>query len=337
MTTISALFQDAALLAKSDEASVTAATDRQNQLTKPQGSLGRLEDIAIFMAGWQGVEKPSISNGYCLVFAGNHGITAKGVSLFPAEVTAQMVLNFEAGGAAINQLCQAANLSLKVTPIDLDKPTADFSETLAMSADEVMKAMQIGADALPADADYVCFGEMGIGNTTSAAAICTSQFGGKAAEWTGAGTGLDNEGINKKAQIIEQAIAKHGTGFDDTIALLSAYGGRELAAIAGGVLAARARGIPVMLDGFICTAAAATLTASFGKDVLDHCLVSHKSQEPGHIKMIDALGKEPLVDMKMRLGEASGAALATLIVRGALAAHNGMATFAEAGVSGSDD
>ena len=337
MVNIHNLFQTDSKLPVQDEQSVYAATDRQSQLTKPQGSLGRLEDIAIFMAGWQGKEKPTISNGYCLVFAGNHGITAKGVSLFPAEVTSQMVLNFEAGGAAINQLCKTADLTLNVTSLSLDKPTADFSETKAMSEDEVLEAMQAGADAIPGDADYVCFGEMGIGNTTSAAAIGTAQFGGEAKEWTGAGTGLDSEGIDKKAQIIQQAIARHGSSFEDTIALLCSYGGRELAAIAGGVLAARARRIPVMLDGYISTAAAATLTASFGQDVLAHCLVSHRSQEPGHIKMIEALGKSPLLDMHMRLGEASGAALATLIVRGALATHNGMATFAEAGVSGADD
>ena len=337
MINIQNLFDNKTPLRAQDAKSVQAATERQAQLTKPQGSLGRLEEIAIFMAGWQGKEKPTISNGYCLVFAGNHGITAKGVSLFPAEVTAQMVMNFEAGGAAINQLCQTADLTLHVTSLSLETPTADFSETKAMSKDEVLSAMQAGADTIPEDADYVCFGEMGIGNTTSAAAIGTSQFGGDAKEWTGAGTGLDAAGINKKADIIQQAIALHGTSFDDTIALLSAYGGRELAAIAGGVLAARMRGIAVMLDGYICTAAAATLTASFGQDVLAHCLVSHQSQEPGHIKMIEALGKAPLIDMQMRLGEASGAALATLIVRGALATHNGMATFAEAGVSGADD
>ncbi|MGC6517027.1 MAG: nicotinate-nucleotide--dimethylbenzimidazole phosphoribosyltransferase [Candidatus Puniceispirillaceae bacterium] len=335
--TINAIFEAPSSLPEAHEASLNSARARQDQLTKPQGSLGRLEEIAVFMASWQNTEKPVISNGYCLVFAGNHGITAKGVSLFPAEVTAQMVMNFEAGGAAINQLCDTAGLSLKVTPLSLDTPTADFSEGPAMSREEVLEAMQIGADALPADADYVCFGEMGIGNTSSAAAIGAAQFGGDASDWTGAGTGLDQAGIAQKAAIINQALSHHGTHFEDTVALLCAYGGRELAAIAGGVLAARARSVPVMLDGFICTAAAATLTASFGMSVLDHCLVSHQSMEPGHHKMTKALGESPLLDMQMRLGEASGAALATLIVKGALSTHNGMATFAEAGVSESDE
>ena len=337
MTSILQLFDTAKTLPLASVAAHNSAKERQDQLTKPQGSLGRLEDIAIFMASWQGVEKPEINHGSCLVFAGNHGITAKGVSLFPAEVTAQMVFNFEAGGAAINQLCETAQLTLSVTPLSLEKPTADFSEGPAMSRDEVLEAMQAGADAIPENADYLCFGEMGIGNTSSAAAIGAAQFGGSASDWTGAGTGLDQEGISRKAEVIGAALSHHGTSFTDTIALLGAYGGRELAAIAGGVLAARARSIPVMLDGYICTAAAASLTASFGADVLDHCLISHKSQEPGHIKMIEALGKSPLLDMGMRLGEASGAALATSIVRAALSTHNGMATFAEAGVSESDE
>ena len=334
---ITDLFENNSAVPAPCDDSRQAASARQDQLTKPQGSLGRLEEIAIFMAGWQKAEKPEINNGYCHVFAGNHGITAKGVSLFPADVTVQMVMNFQAGGAAINQLCQAAGLTLEVTSLTLDEPTKDFSETTAMSRDEVIAAMQTGADAIADDADYLCFGEMGIGNTSSAAAIGASQFGGSANDWTGAGTGLDADGIARKTQIIEQALALHGTAFDDTITLLGAYGGRELAAIAGGVLAARARSIPVMLDGYICTAAAATLVASFGSSILDHCLISHKSQEPGHIKMVEALGKTPLLDMGMRLGEASGAALATTIVRSALATHNGMATFAEAGVSGSEE
>ena len=336
MTRITDIFSNKSALVQASDTHRAAAEDRQSQLTKPAGSLGRLEEIAIHMASWQSAEKPEIANGYCLVFAGNHGITAQGVSLFPAEVTAQMVFNFEAGGAAINQLCRTADLTLHVTPLSLDTPTHDFSESKAMSRDEVIDAMQKGADAIPADCDYLCFGEMGIGNTSSAAAIGCALFGGNATDWTGAGTGLDDKGISHKAAVIEKALALHGTSFDDTIDLLAAYGGRELAAIAGGVLAARARSIPVMLDGYICTAAASALTASFGTDILDHCLVSHKSMEPGHIKMIDALGKSPLLDMNMRLGEASGAALATVVVRAALATHNGMATFAEAGVSDKD-
>lgn len=309
------------------------AADRQAQLTKPPGSLGKLEHLAEWMAAWQGLARPQIKNGQCLIFAGNHGVVAKGVSPFPAEVTQQMVWNFEAGGAAINQLCREAGLTLKVTAIDLDKPTADLSVEPAMSEDEVIAAMNIGAAALEPECDYLVVGEMGIGNTTAAAAVCMGRFGGDAAGWVGPGTGLDDEGVSKKASVVDQAVTLHGRLNDNPVALLAAYGGRELAAIAGAVLAARMRSIPVMLDGFISSAAAAALTAGDNIGALDHCEISHMSAEPGHLRLAVALRKQPLVDLRMRLGEGSGAAVATLLVRAALATHNGMATFAEAGVS----
>ena len=311
-----------------------AAADRQSQLTKPPGSLGKLEHIAAWMAAWQGQVKPTIAHGQCLIFAGNHGVVAKGVSPFPAEVTQQMVWNFEAGGAAINQLCREAELHLKVTALDLDTPTGDLSTGPAMRDDEVIAAMNAGAAAIDDQCDYMIVGEMGIGNTTSAAALSMGRFGGDAEGWTGPGTGLDAEGVARKVAVIEAAHALHGRKNDNPVSLLAAYGGRELAAIAGAVLAARMRSIPVLLDGFISSAAAAALTAGDNLAALDHCEISHMSQEPGHLRLAVALRKQPIVDLKMRLGEGSGAAVATLIVRAALATHNGMATFAEAGVSG---
>ena len=306
---------------------------RQNQLTKPPGSLGKLETIAVWMAGWQGVEKPVINNGQCLVFAGNHGVVAQNISSFPAEVTGQMVANFTAGGAAINQLCDEANLKLKVTDIELDRPTRDLSQGPAMTEAEVLEAMNIGAAQIVEDCDFIVVGEMGIGNTTAAAALCMARFGGDAPRWVGPGTGLDDDGVAHKAKIIEQAIDTQGETDANPVALLAGFGGRELAAIAGAVLAARMRSIPVMLDGFISTAAAAALTADGKLDALDHTVISHMSMEPGHLRLAVALRKQPLIDLGMRLGEASGGAVATLIVRAALATHNGMATFAEAGVS----
>lgn len=311
------------------------AVGRQAQLTKPSGSLGRLEDIATFMAAWQGTIMPVLNHPQCLIFAGNHGITQKGISLFPAEVTAQMVINFEQGGAAINQLCNEAGLKLDVIPLELDRPTADFCEGLAMSRDEVIASMQAGADAIDEQTNYLALGEMGIGNTTSAAAIATILFGGDALSWTGAGTGLDQAGIIKKAAVIEQAIALHGREFSDPVDLLSAVGGRELCAIAGAILAARERSITIMLDGFICCAAAACLTL-ISDNILDHCLISHQSAETAHAKLCEKLGIKPLLHLDMRLGEGSGAALASLIVKAALATHNQMATFAQAGVSDSE-
>lgn len=320
-------------LPASDDDARAAAASRQDQLTKPPGSLGKLEQIALWMAAWQSNVKPQIRHGKCLVFAGNHGVVKQGVSPFPQEVTQQMVWNFEAGGAAINQLCKEAGLELSITSLDLERPTTDFTTATAMDPDEVIHAMNAGAAAIDRNCDYLIVGEMGIGNTTSAAAISMGRFGGDAGDWVGPGTGLDIAGINHKTMIVQAAIDRHGNDFDDPVSLLAAYGGRELAAIAGAVLEARMRSIPVMLDGFISSAAAAALTAGNRLDVLDHCMISHLSAEPGHIRLCSALRKQPIFDMRMRLGEGSGAAVATMIVRAALAAHNGMATFAEAGVS----
>ncbi|MAJ34565.1 MAG: nicotinate-nucleotide--dimethylbenzimidazole phosphoribosyltransferase [Candidatus Puniceispirillum sp. TMED52] len=311
---------------------VEAAELRQGQLTKPPGSLGRLEQIAIWLAGWQEQEKPEINAPACLIFAGNHGITNKGVSAFPSEVTEQMVLNFQHGGAAINQLCKTAGASLNVFSLSLDKPTADFSEQPAMSIDDTLAAMQIGADAIPDNADLILPGEMGIGNTSSAAALSHLVFGDQPATWTGRGTGLDDDRLAHKTAIIKQAVARIGDRPLDAVTMLSELGGRELAAIAGCVLAARLRRIPVLLDGFISTAACLPLWAA-NEHALDHCQISHYSKEPGHRHVINALGKPAILDLDLRLGEASGAAIALMIVKAALCTHNGMATFAEAGVS----
>ncbi|MGB2160297.1 MAG: nicotinate-nucleotide--dimethylbenzimidazole phosphoribosyltransferase [Candidatus Puniceispirillaceae bacterium] len=320
-------------LPQPDNAARASAAGRQDQLTKPPGSLGRLEQLALWMAEWQQTNRPQIEHGKCLVFAGNHGVVKQGISPFPQEVTQQMVWNFEAGGAAINQLCETAELELSVTALDLDRPTIDFTMAPAMDPDEVIHAMNAGAAAVGETCDYLIVGEMGIGNTTAAAAICMARFGGDAAGWVGPGTGLDHAGISHKGMVIQAAVDRHGDDMNDCVSLLAAYGGRELAAIAGAVLEARLRSIPLMLDGFICSAAAAALTAGNRLDVLDHCMISHLSSEPGHIRLASALRMQPLLDLRMRLGEASGAAVATLLVRAALATHNGMATFAEAGVS----
>ena len=321
----------AASMPISDTAAAQAATDRQNSLTKPPGALGRLEDLAIFLAGWQGTDRPKIDNAQALVFAGNHGICAQGVNPFPQEVTVQMVANFEHGGAAINQLCQANGADLSVIALDLDVPTADFTTQPAMSADETLDALNKGAQAVDSYDDILLLGEMGIGNSTIAAALAAACFGGDVADWVGRGTGSDDDGVQRKISAIEAGIAKHGS--DDAMDILSALGGREQAAICGAVLAARSYGIPVILDGFICTAAVAPLHKA-NAALLDHCLVGHQSVEPGHRKLLDAFGKKAILDFDMRLGEGSGAALALGVVRSALACHNGMATFAEAQVSG---
>lgn len=313
-----------------DDGARKAALARQNSLTKPPGALGRLEELAIFMAGWQGTDRPRIARAQALVFAGNHGICAQGVNPFPQAVTAQMVANFEAGGAAINQLCALNGADLQVVALDLDTPTADFTTGPAMTEAETLDAVNRGAKAVNKDAQILILGEMGIGNSTIAAALASALFGGSAAEWVGPGTGSDAAGIARKIAAIETGLRRHA-GLAP-LQVLAALGGREQAAICGAVLAARAARIPVILDGFICTAAAACLYAADPR-LLAHCLVGHASAEPGHRRLLAALGQNPVLDFDMRLGEGSGAALALGILRAALACHNGMATFTEAGVS----
>ena len=319
-------------ISRFDQSYAEKARDRQNELTKPRGSLGKLEEFAIWMAGWQRKVKPTMRNAKCLIFAGNHGIASKGVSAYPSEVTAQMVENFRFGGAAINQLCKLADIELSVIPIDLDKPTRDFSEEPAMDEEETLNAMQIGFESVPKGCDLLVLGEMGISNTTSATAISCALFDEPVDDWTGVGTGLNSKERLNKISVIKAAIELHGKKFDKVESILGSFGGREMAAIAGSVIAARVMGIPVMLDGFICTAAAATLTL-FDEEILDHCLISHLSTEPGHSGILSHLGKEPILDLKLRLGEGSGAAVASLIMKSALVTHNGMSTFTEAGVS----
>ncbi|SFD63909.1 nicotinate-nucleotide--dimethylbenzimidazole phosphoribosyltransferase [Roseivivax sediminis] len=313
-----------------DEEAASAARARQAELTKPPGSLGRLEDLAIFMAGWRGDPRPHVFDAQALVFAGNHGICAQGVSPFPPEVTAQMVANFERGGAAINQLCRHAGARLSVVPLDLDRPTADFTEGPAMTEDECLDAMRRGADAVESP-DILILGEMGIGNSTVSAALAHACFGGTAADWIGRGTGADAAGMARKAEVVAAGIARHPEA--SGLQILAALGGREQAAICGAILAARAARIPVLLDGFICTAAAAPLFAA-DPAFLAHCQVGHMSLEPGHRRLCEALGQRPILELDMALGEGTGAAVALSVLRGALECHNGMATFAEAGVSG---
>jgi nicotinate-nucleotide--dimethylbenzimidazole phosphoribosyltransferase len=318
-----------------DAAAAQAAHARQTRLTKPPGSLGRLEELAIWLAAWQGREPPSLERVGVLVFAGNHGVTARGVSAYPAAVTAQMVANFSAGGAAINQLCRIASAALTVMPLDLDRPTADFCIGPAMSEAECLDALQRGIAAVT-DLDLLAVGEMGIGNTTSAAALCAALHGGQPASWAGPGTGLDADGVARKAAVIERALDRHRGVVGDPLEVLRRRGGREIAAMAGAIFSARERGIPVLLDGMVAGAAAAILHA-LAPDALDHCRAAHRSAEPAHGRLLERLGLRPLLDLDMRLGEASGAALAILVCRAALACHTGMATFADAGVSGRPD
>ena len=316
-----------------DATAGAAAAARNGQLTKPPGSLGRLEDLAIWLAGWQGRERPQASAPQVVIFAGNHGIAARGVSAFPPEVTVQMVANFRHGGAAINQLCRAYGASMTVHALDLDRPTADFTASPAMTEAEVIAALTTGWNAVDPKAHLLVTGEMGIGNTTSAAAIAAALLGGAPEDWVGRGTGVDDHGLARKAEAVRTGLATHAAALSDPLQVLRCLGGREIAAMAGAIARARSERIAVVLDGFICCAAALVLERA-QPGALDHCLAGHISAEAGHGRLLDALGKQPLLNLGLRLGEGSGAALALGVVQGAVACHSGMATFAEAGVSG---
>mgnify|MGYP003111954593 CR=1 FL=1 len=275
-----------------------AVRARDAVLTKPAGSLGRLEEITEWLAGWQGRAQPRADKVQALVFAGNHGVAAQGVSAYPPEVTAQMVANFQAGGAAVNQLCSTFGVDLAVIPLDLGNPTGDITQGPAMSVDEFSAAFNAGTEAVDDRADLLCIGEMGIA----------------------------------KADAIARAVAANGIDPTDGLEVLRALGGRELAAMAGAVAKARHLGLPVLLDGFVAGAAAACLQVR-QPGALDHCRAAHLSAEPGHARLLAKLGMAPLLQLNMRLGEASGAVLAVGIVQAALACHRGMATFESAGVS----
>jgi nicotinate-nucleotide--dimethylbenzimidazole phosphoribosyltransferase len=288
--------------------------------------------LALWLAGWQGTDRPRIAAPQIVIFAGNHGICAQGVSAFPAEVTAQMVGNFQGGGAAINQLAKACGARLDVVPLDLDTPTQDFTQGPAMTEAEVVAALAAGWDAVDPATDLLVVGEMGIGNTTSAAAIAHALYGGTPADWTGRGTGVDDAGLARKTDVVARGLGANPAAGTDALQALRCLGGREVAAMAGAIARARVDGIPVILDGFICCAAAATLAAAV-PGALDHAVAGHQSAEAAHATLLDRLGKPPLLQLGLRLGEGSGAALAISIVKAAAACHSDMATFAEAAVS----
>jgi nicotinate-nucleotide--dimethylbenzimidazole phosphoribosyltransferase len=314
-----------------DEAASAAIDYRQSRLTKPQGSLGRLEELVAWLGRWQGRETPILDRVDVLVFAGNHGVVAKGVSAYPPSVTAQMVANFETGGAAINQICKASGARLKVLALKLDQPTTDFTLDPAMSEREFVEAVSIGFAALEPDADLVCLGEMGIGNTTVASALAAALFGGSGERWAGRGTGVDDAGLTRKSAAIDAGLKRHHYALSDPLQAARRLGGREFAAILGATLAARTRKVPVLLDGFAATAAAAPL-GRLAKGALDHAKIAHCSAEAGHRGLCDEIGMRPILDLDMRLGEATGAALAVSVLRVALVCFSGMATFEEASV-----
>lgn len=335
MLSVSSL-EDFRLLLKtlpgSDLDAQARANTHEATLTKPPGSLGRLEELSAWLCAWQGCYPPHLNHPVAIVFAGNHGVAALDISAYPISVTIEMITNFKNGGAAVNQLCQTLDVSLLVKPLDLEHPTADFTRYPAMSESECVAAITTGMATVSAGIDLLCLGEIGIANTTVAAAVCHALFGGTADVWTGPGTGVTGIQLTRKLQIVTRAVSMHQSSFHDALDVLRCVGGRELAAIAGAIIAARLQRVPVLLDGYVCTAAAAVLEV-FTAGALDHCTVAHISAEPAHRYLCAQLNKTPLLDLGLRLGEASGAVLAVSLLKGAIACHNGMATFHSSGVS----
>ena len=311
------------------------AKDHEAQLTKPPGALGKLENISEWVTTWQAHYPPRVERTVVAVFAGNHGVVAQNVAAYPQAVTAQMVANFQSGGAAVNQICKTFDLGLKVFELALEQPTADITQDAALSEKDCAATFAYGMEAIAGGCDLLCIGEKGIGNTTIAAALAHGLFGGTPEEWVGPGTGVDAEGMKRKADAIRRAVELHKAHLGDPLEVLRRLGGRELAAMAGAILAARMEHVPVLIDGYVATAAAAVLF-KLDPQALDHCIVAHCSAEPAHRKLLEKINKQPLLDLGMRLGEASGAAMAAGIVKAAINCHNNMATFASAGVANKD-
>jgi nicotinate-nucleotide--dimethylbenzimidazole phosphoribosyltransferase len=273
-----------------------ATRQREAQLTKPAGSLGRLEKIAEWLATWQGRHPPAVERPLAVVFAGNHGVVDQAISAFPQAVTAQMVANFQAGGAAVNQLCQTFGVGLKVYELALERPTRDITGDAAMEEADCAATMVYGMEAVAEGPDLLCIGEMGIGNTTIAAAIAHALHGGQPEDWVGPGTGLDAGGVARKADVVRRAIERHAGHLDDPLEVLRRLGGREIAAMCGAILAARLARVPVLIDGYVATAAAAILYAA-DASALDHCMAAHRSAEPAHGALLDRLAKRPILDL----------------------------------------
>jgi nicotinate-nucleotide--dimethylbenzimidazole phosphoribosyltransferase len=334
-----------------DVAAVEQAEARQQQLTKPAGSLGRLESVAVQLAGLQGQVKPSLDQLWIAIFAGDHGVVAEGVSAFPQEVTGQMLHNFVSGGAAISVLARQLGASLEVVDLGTINPalnlsgvrhlnvgpgTANFVDGPAMTRAQGELALQAGRDsvqrAIAAGAQLFIGGEMGIGNTTAASALACALLDCPVVHLAGPGTGLNPAGVSHKAQVIERALALHGAQRGDALQTLFNLGGFEIAALVGAYLACAQEGVAVLVDGFICSVAA-LVAVRLNPECRQWLLFGHRGAEPGHRFVLETLNAEPLLDLGLRLGEGSGAALAVPLLRLACDLHGQMATFAEAAVA----
>jgi nicotinate-nucleotide--dimethylbenzimidazole phosphoribosyltransferase len=334
-----------------DETAARLAAERQAQLTKPPGSLGRLEGLAVQIAGITGQVRPRLPRKAVIVMAADHGVTAEGVSAYPSEVTAQMVGNFLAGGAAINVLARLAGARVVVVDVGVagEIPPADglvvrkvargtrnLAVEAAMTREEAAAAIEVGIEVVEAEwrrgLDLVATGDMGIGNTTASAAIVALLSGRPVAEVVGRGTGVDDAGLARKVGAIERGIAATRPDISDPLDVLAKVGGLEIAGLAGVILGGAARRMPVVVDGFI-SGAAALVAGALCPSARPYIIASHRSVEVGHAAALETLGLRPLLDLDLRLGEGTGAAIAMKLVDGALAIQDEMATFSEAGVS----
>jgi nicotinate-nucleotide--dimethylbenzimidazole phosphoribosyltransferase len=334
-----------------DEAQYIKAQTRQQQLTKPTGSLGQLEDIAIQLSALQGRERPSVDHVHISIFAGDHGIVAEGVSAYPQSVTEQMLSNFLGGGAAISVLAKQLGASLEVIDLGtvqspkvmegveqlhLGRGTANFLHTAAMTENQLTQALEAGRGTVLRAKHDGCElfvgGEMGIGNTTAATALACWLLNCPARELSGPGTGLNHSGVAHKAKIVDAALKTHASGVTDAVNALRYFGGFEIAALTGAYLACAQEGVVALIDGFICSVAA-LYAIQFNPESRQWMQFGHSGAEPGHQRILQALSAKPLLGLGLRLGEGSGAALAVPLLRLACALHNDMATFAEAAVA----
>lgn len=321
------------LLRDLPEPDVTAAAEvaaRGAANLRPGGAFARLEQTAAWLAGWQGTTEPRVERPRVIVFGADHGVTVEGVSAYPAAVTSLMVDALDREVATVSALARQVGAELDFVDVGVGAPTANIRTDDAMTPDEFDAAVEAGVDAVDRiDADLLVVGEIGIGNTTPAAAVTAAVLGGEPGHWAGPGTGVSGSSLDDKRNVVTDAV--HRVGPVEPIEALRRLGGKELAAMAGATVAARRRRLPMLLDGFIATASVVPLERA-GAGALDHCLAGHSSAEPGHARQLEAIDKEPLLRLDLRLGEGSGAVLAIPIVQSACAAVIDVATRAEFGI-----
>ena len=332
MSLLSSLLTD---LPEPDLEARDAVAARAGSVLRPTGALARLDEVAAWLAAWQRTERPAVDAPHAVVFAADHGVAAAaGVSAYPTEVTVAMLDALEKGAATASAMTKALGMPLDVVDVGVSRPTGDLRLEPAMEEDRFDEAVRAGVDAVERapGADLLVFGEMGIGNTTAAAAVAATLYDEPAAEWCGRGTGLDDDGVARKVEAVEACRARVRAVTADPIEILRHAGGAELAAIAGAVAEARRRSIPVLLDGYVVTAAIAPLSVA-RPGALDHVLAGHRSAEPGHRRLLDRLGLRPLIELDLRLGEASGALVAVPLVKLAAVSVVDVATFQEWGLA----